>query len=134
MEVIASSMACTTATFPCTYLGLLISNKKLRRCDLLPWIEIIGDKLSRWKASLMNMVGRTVWVKFVMTVLSIHMLVAINVLKWFINVIDKYRTSFLWRGRQQVNGGSCLVSWDKVQRPLHLGGLGILNLHRWLWF
>ena len=40
-----------------------------------------------------------------------------------------------------MNGGSCLVAWDKVQRPLHLGGLGILNLEymswalqiRWLW-
>jgi hypothetical protein len=40
-----------------------------------------------------------------------------------------------------VNGGTCLVAWDKVQRPLDLGGLGILNLEylswalqiRWLW-
>jgi hypothetical protein len=41
-----------------------------------------------------------------------------------------------------VNGGACLVAWHKVQRPLDLGGLGILNLEfmswvlqiRWLWF
>jgi hypothetical protein len=40
-----------------------------------------------------------------------------------------------------VNGSACLVAWDKVQRPLDLGGLGILNLEylswalqiRWLW-
>ena len=41
-----------------------------------------------------------------------------------------------------MNGGSCLVAWDKVQLPLDLGGLGILDLEimswalqvRWLWF
>lgn len=90
----------------------------------------------------MNMVGRAVWVRFVLSALPIHVLIAINVLKWFIKAIDKHRRSFLWRGRQQANGGSCLVSWDKVQRPLDLGGLGILNLQimgwalqaRWLWF
>jgi len=34
----------------------------------------------------------------------------------------------MWKGQKQVNGGSCLVGWDKVQRPLDYGGLGILNL------
>jgi hypothetical protein len=40
-----------------------------------------------------------------------------------------------------VLGGKCLVAWDRVQRPLHLGGLGVLDLNlfgialreRWLW-
>jgi hypothetical protein len=27
-----------------------------------------------------------------------------------------------------VNGGKCLVAWGRVQRPLHLGGLGVLDL------
>jgi hypothetical protein len=40
-----------------------------------------------------------------------------------------------------VQGGKCLVSWDQVQRPLSLGGLGVLDLRmmgmslrlHWLW-
>jgi len=40
-----------------------------------------------------------------------------------------------------VNGGCCLVAWEKVTRPFDLGGLGIHNLEvmcwalqmRWLW-
>ncbi|GJM94207.1 hypothetical protein PR202_gn00535 [Eleusine coracana subsp. coracana] len=55
---------------------------------------------------------------------------------------DKIRRSFTWKGRTQANGGSCLVAWERVQRPLEYGGLGILNLEymswalqaRWLWF
>lgn len=52
------------------------------------------------------------------------------------------RWAFLWKGRQHVNRGYCLVAWEKVQRPLDLGGLGIPILQlmgwslqaRWLWF
>lgn len=36
-------------------------------------------------------------------------------------------------GRQQVNGGCCLVAWDKVQRSLDLSGLGIPNLQLMGW-
>jgi hypothetical protein len=47
----------------------------------------------------------------------------------------------LWKGRKEARGGNCLISWDKISRPLDLGGLGIPNLHkmnwalqlRWLW-
>jgi hypothetical protein len=34
---------CSSASFPCSYLGLPISDKKLRRLDLMAWIEKIAD-------------------------------------------------------------------------------------------
>lgn len=125
--------SCTIAEFPCKYLGLPISDTKLRKSDLLPWIEKVGDKLPSWKANLMNMAGRAVWVRFVMSAIPIHVLIAIIVPKWFVKAIDKMRRGFVWKGRPQVNGGCCLVSWDKVQRPLNLGGLGIPNLQLMGW-
>jgi len=39
------------------------SNSKLKKADLLLWIEKVGDKLPGWKASLMNMAGRVTWVR-----------------------------------------------------------------------
>lgn len=47
--------------------------------------------------------------------------------------IDEIRREFLWKGRKDVKGGHCLVGWQQVCRPLHLGGLGIHNLEVLSW-
>jgi hypothetical protein len=44
-QVISNSLQCTIGSFPCKYLGLPISNRKLRRSDLLDWVEKIADRL-----------------------------------------------------------------------------------------
>ena len=141
-EVVNSTLQCSTTSFPTTYLGLPISDRKLRRSDLLTWIEKIENKLPGWKAPLMSLAGRAVLVRYVITAIPIYLLIAIRVPKWFIRAVDKIRKSFLWKGRKEINGGSCLVAWEKVMRPIDLGGLGIHNLEimgwalqmRWLWF
>jgi hypothetical protein len=66
---------------------------------------------------------------------------AIDLPTYITKAIDKIRRGFLWRGRKEINGGHCLVSWSKVFRPLDLGGLGISSIKelswalrmRWLW-
>lgn len=128
LTAIHDTLPCTIAEFPCTYLGLPLSNKKLRKADLMPWIERIADKHPGWKAALMNTASRATFVRFVLSAIPIYLLIAINVPKWFIKVVDKIRRGFLWKGREQANGGCCLVAWEKVMRPLDLGGLGITNL------
>ncbi|GJN32057.1 hypothetical protein PR202_gb20530 [Eleusine coracana subsp. coracana] len=55
--------------------------------------------------------------------------------------MEKIMKAFVWQGTEVVNGGHCLVAWSQVQRPLELGGLGILDPKlfgqalrlRWLW-
>jgi hypothetical protein len=136
-----SVLHCSPAAFLCRYLGLPISDKKLRKCDLKLWIEKIVDRLPNWKARLLNLARRTVLVKFVLSAIPIYLLIAINVPQWVIKSIDKIRRGFLWRGRNEVNGGSCLVPWEVVTRPLKFGGLWIPNLKfkswalqaKWLW-
>ena len=79
--------------------------------------------------------------RVVLTAVPIYVLTATDLLKWVIKAIDKKWRGFLWKGHQQANGGNCLVAWEKVQRSLEYGGLGIHNLEllaralriRWLW-
>jgi len=134
-------LACSTKEFPCIYLGLPLTIRKPTKEVLLPLIDKVADYLPKWKASLMNRAGRLIMTKVVLTASVIHHLIAIDMLKWAIKAIDKKWRGYLWKGQEQANGGNCLVSWEKVQRPLDYGGLGIHNLEsfgwalriRWLW-
>ena len=107
----------------------------------MPLIDKVADYLPSWKASLLNRAGRLILTKVVLTASVIHHLIALDSPRWVIKAIYKKRCGFLWKGQEQANGGNCLVSWEKVQRPLEYGGLGIHNLEffgwalqcRWLW-
>jgi hypothetical protein len=51
----------------------------------------------------------------------IHLRIAFDLPKWAIKELDKLHLCFLWKGQKQANGGKCLMSWAKVQRPLKCG-------------
>lgn len=57
VQAMEQSLPYVHVEFPCIYLDLPISNKKLTRRVLWQWIEKISNKLPGWKATLMNMVG-----------------------------------------------------------------------------
>jgi len=141
LALTANTLSCSIKAFPCTYLGLPLSIGKPTKEVLLPLVDRVADYLPGWKASLMHRAGRLVMVKVVLTAVPIYHLIALDLPKWVIKAIDKKRRGFLWKGHQQANGGNCLVAWEKVQRPLEYGGLGIHNLEllgyalkiRWLW-
>jgi hypothetical protein len=59
------------------------------------------------------------WVRFVLSAISIYVLMRSTCLSGFIKAIDKLR-------REQVD--SCLVAWEKVKRPLDLF---FLKLDHW---
>lgn len=77
-EVINNVLPCPISEFPCTYLGLPLSTKKLQKSDLMTWIEKIADKLPSWKASLMNKAGRAALVRFVLSAIPVYILIAMN--------------------------------------------------------
>uniref|UniRef100_A0A453EAS1 Reverse transcriptase domain-containing protein n=1 Tax=Aegilops tauschii subsp. strangulata TaxID=200361 RepID=A0A453EAS1_AEGTS len=112
-------LGCPLAEFPITYLGL-----------------------PTWKAHLMNKVGRLAFVKAILSAIPIHQLLALAPPKKTIRALEKIQRGFLWAGRAEANGGHCHVNWQRVARPLPLGGLGVRDLGRtslalrtrWLWF
>jgi hypothetical protein len=54
--------------------NLSISNKKLRKGDLMQWVEKIAVCRPRWNASLLNLAGRTALVHFVLSAIPVYLL------------------------------------------------------------
>jgi hypothetical protein len=120
-RILQAHLPCQLLEFPCKYLGVPLSLKKLTRAQIQPIIDKVADQLPGWKADLLTRAGRKVLVQFVLTSMLIYLSMAMDLPPWAIKVIDKIRRGFLWKGRRDVKGGHCLVAWPRVTRPPELG-------------
>ena len=141
IATIQNLLPCPHSEFPCRYLGVPLSLRKLTKERVQPIIDRIADQLPSWKADLVTTAGRRVLVQSVLTGMLIYLAMAFDFPTWAFKAVDKIRRGFLWRGRKDAKGGHCLVAWVKVCRPPELGGLGISDLKslgwslgmRWVW-
>ena len=142
LQHVMEAFQCQVKEFPCSYLGLPLHVRQLKRVDIQPLIDKVGAKLTTWKGKLLNKAGRLKLTNSVLTSVPTYFITVFKLQKWAIKKIDKFRRNFLWKGMAEANGGNCLVQWRKAMRPKHFGGLGILDLDlfsralrlRWLWF
>jgi hypothetical protein len=141
-DAISAALDCPIAALPCTYLGLPLSIRKLRKEDLQLVLDKLACKLAFWKAKLLTKDGRVAFVHAVLTASVVYQLMALDVDPWFIRVVDRLRRGFLWAGKHAARGGCCLIACASICQPKHLGGLGFHDLKklnaalraRWLWF
>jgi hypothetical protein len=124
----ASLFPCQFIDFPVNYLGIPLSFKKLLKSAVRPLLDKMYDKLPAWKGRLMNQSGRLTLIKTTLCAIPLYTAFNIKLPSWLLKAMHKLIKGFLWSGMEVVQQGKCLVSWDKVQRPLELGGLGFLDL------
>ena len=72
MTIVQAHLPCEVQEFPCKYLGLPLSIRKLTQVQLQQLIDKIADQLPGWKADLMNRAGRAIQVQHVLTAMMIY--------------------------------------------------------------
>jgi hypothetical protein len=123
------------------YLSIPLSTSKLSKAALQPLVEKVADNLPIWKGRLLQRSGRLAIIKSTFMAILAYLSISIGLPPWLYKALKKIMVAFLWTGSDMVQRGKCLVAWDHIQRPLHLGGLGVLDLWlfgialrvRWLW-
>jgi hypothetical protein len=78
ISTIQSLLPCPLSTFPCKYLGVPLSLRKLTKDQVQPFVDRLADRLPGWKAELMTRAGRRVLVQFVLTWMLIYLAMAID--------------------------------------------------------
>jgi hypothetical protein len=137
----SSQFPCQTGEFPIKYLGIPLSTYKLPRSAFQLLIDKMSNKLPAWKGDLMNQSGHLALIKSTMSAMSVHTALSADLPPWVINAMNRIMKAFLWTSTNVVQEGKCTVVWCHVQRPLALGGLGVVDLKmqcqvlqtRWLW-
>jgi hypothetical protein len=120
LQDILSPFPAQLKEFACSYLGLPLHIRKLRRLDVQPLIDRFAARLPTWKGKLLNKTGRAVLIKSTLSALPTYHLTVFPLKKWVEKKIDKIRRAFLWTGSEQANGGHCLVNWKRVCRSKDL--------------
>jgi hypothetical protein len=143
-QELANILHCKASTFPITYLGLPLSDRKLTRSAYLPLIQQEERRLPGWRAHLLSIGRRLTLLNSVLIAQHVYYMSAFFLPKWVIRKIDQIRRRFLWHGYKQHQENKhplCMVSWALVVRSKEIGGLSIRDLEqmnisllmKWMW-
>ena len=123
----AKILATQIATLPLRYLGLPLTDRRLRTQDWQPVVEKVETRLGGWRGRLLSRGGRLVLVKAVLSAIPTYFMLTFRMPAGVRRRLEGAMQSFLWRGTDFARGGA-LVAWSSVCRPFSDSGLGIRHL------
>ena len=118
----AEILATPIETLPIRYLGLSLTDHRLKTQDWQPVVEKVEKRLGGLRGKLLSCGGCLVLVKVVLSAIPTYFMLAF----WMPVGVPRMQ-SFFWRGADPGRGGA-LVAWSSVCRPFADGGLGIHHL------
>ena len=126
---VSAVLATPVASFPILYLGLPLTEGRLRAHDWQPVMEKIETRLGGWQARLLSRGGRLVLLQSVLAAIPIYFMAIFRLPEGMRRQIETIMRRFFWQGaRLSKSRGVALVAWRTVCRPKVLGGLGIRHL------
>jgi hypothetical protein len=63
---------CVPAPFPCKYLGIPLSLRRLRRYEEQALVDKVAARIPTWKSGLLNHAGRTLLTKVTLSAIPVH--------------------------------------------------------------
>lgn len=107
------------------YLGLPLARESIKSEVWANLVEKMRGKLQGWGMQWLNLAGRTVLIKSVLSALPIYQFAITLAPSSIHKHMELILRSFLWKGGKQETKKFSLVKWDKVTLPIEKGGLGI---------
>nr|XP_043615758.1 uncharacterized protein LOC122587654 [Erigeron canadensis] len=134
------SIGCKVESLPFKYLGIPIGASPKRVSTWEPIISKFRKRLTRWKANLMSIGGRSTLVSSVLGSIGNYFLSIFHMPKTIRNKLEALRSSFFWGGsnnKRKIHR----VKWDSVLTSKESGGIGIGSLqtmnfallYKWRW-
>ena len=120
-------LATPIATLPLRYLGLPLTDRRLKIQDWQPVVDKVETRLGGWRGRLLSRGGRLVLVKTVLSTIPTYFMSAFRMPAGVQRCLEGAMRSFLWRGADSARGGA-LVAWSSVCRPFSDGELNIRHL------
>lgn len=108
-----------------SYLGLPLAKEHIKAEVWTKHIEKMRGLLQSWGASWLNLAGKTILIKVVLSGLPIYQYAVIMAPASIHKHMELIMRSFLWQGGKQDTKKFSLVSWDQVTLPYEKGGLSI---------
>ncbi|XP_074314431.1 uncharacterized protein LOC141649645 [Silene latifolia] len=107
-----------------TYLGMPTINGRVTRQTFSHLEEKINRRLAGWATKRLSLAGRTTLVQSTLTTIANYSMQTAKIPRTVCDSIDRKARRFLWGG-DDLKKPIHLISWENLQKPKSLGGLGL---------
>lgn len=129
-RIMADCLSMKRSTSFGKYLGCNILPNKLRRGDYVGLLEKVKASIRGWQSNFLNMAGRCTLVKSVVASYPVYSMQSTLLPVSVTKEIEKDCRKFLWNKVDKTHY-LARVNWDRVCRPMTMGGLGFRRLNNW---